>query len=180
MRELVAFINVTLDGYFAGPNGDLSWAHTRQRDPEWNAFVAENAKSGGQLLLGRVTYELMASYWPTPQATENDPVVAEGMNSLPKVVFSRTLDKAAWKNTRLVKGDMAAAVRKLKQEPGEGMAILGDRGESRRTWRGEDTVRRHQGEADPEANQDADLRQWECPAVLRADGVKEERHPRWI
>jgi len=125
MRELVAFINVTLDGYFAGPNGDLSWAHTRQRDPEWNAFVAENAKSGGQLLLGRVTYELMASYWPTPQATENDPVVAEGMNSLPKVVFSRTLDKAAWKNTRLVKGDMAAAVRKLKQEPGEGMAILG-------------------------------------------------------
>jgi len=125
MRELVAFINVTLDGYFAGPNGDLSWAHEGKQDPEWNAFVAENAQSGGQLLLGRVTYDLMASYWPTPQAMENDPVVAEGMNNLPKVVFSRTLDKASWKNTRLVKGDMAAAVRKLKQEPGEGMAILG-------------------------------------------------------
>ncbi len=125
MRELVAFINVTLDGYFAGPNGDLSWAHEGKQDPEWNAFVAENAQSGGQLLLGRVTYDLMASYWPTPQAMENDPVVAEGMNNLPKVVFSRTLDKASWKNTRLVKGDMATAVRKLKQEPGEGMAILG-------------------------------------------------------
>jgi dihydrofolate reductase len=125
MRELVAFINVTLDGYFAGPNGDLSWAHEGNQDAEWNAFVADNAKSGGQLLLGRVTYELMASYWPTPQALEHDPVVAEGMNNLPKVVFSRTLDKASWKNTKLVKGDMAAEVRKLKQEPGEGMAILG-------------------------------------------------------
>jgi dihydrofolate reductase len=125
MRELVAFINVTLDGYFAGPNGDLGWAHEGKQDTEWNAFVAENAQSGGQLLLGRVTYDLMASYWPTPQAMQNDPVVAEGMNNLPKVVFSRTLDKASWKNTKLVKGDMAAAVRKLKQEPGEGMAILG-------------------------------------------------------
>jgi dihydrofolate reductase len=67
----------------------------------------------------------MASYWPTPQAMQNDPVVAERMNNLPKVVFSRTLDKASWNNTRLVKGDMPAAVRKLKQEPGEGMAILG-------------------------------------------------------
>jgi dihydrofolate reductase len=125
MRELVAFTNVTLDGYFAGPNGDLGWAHEGKQDAEWNAFVAENAQSGGQLLLGRVTYELMASYWPTPQALENDPVVAEGMNNLPKVVFSRTLDKASWKNTKLVKGDMAAAVRKLKQEPGKGMALLG-------------------------------------------------------
>jgi dihydrofolate reductase len=125
MRELIAFTNVTLDGYFAGPNGDLSWAHKGKQDAEWNAFVAENAQSGGQLLLGRVTYELMASYWPTPQALENDPVVAEGMNNLPKVVFSRTLDKASWKNTKLVKGDMAAAVRKLKQEPGKGMALLG-------------------------------------------------------
>jgi len=125
MRELVAFINVTLDGYFTGPNGDLSWAHRGNTDAEWNAFVADNAQSGGLLLLGRVTYELMASYWPTPRAMENDPVVAEGMNNLPKVVFSRTLDEASWKNTELVKGDMAAEVRKLKQEPGKGMAILG-------------------------------------------------------
>jgi dihydrofolate reductase len=51
--------------------------------------------------------------------------VAEAMNNLPKVVFSRTLDKAPWKNTTLVKGDIAAAVRKMKNEPGPGMAILG-------------------------------------------------------
>ena len=125
MRKLSVFNSVTLDGYFSGTNGDLSWAHDGSEDAEFNSFVADNAKGGGVLLFGRVTYELMASYWPTPQAMENDPVVAEGMNNLPKVVFSRTLDKASWKNTKLVKGDMAAAVRKLKQEPGKGMALLG-------------------------------------------------------
>ncbi len=125
MQNLISFTNVTLNGFFAGPNGDLGWAHTRMRDPEWDAFVADNAKSGGTLLLGRVTYDIMASYWPTPQAVENDPVVAEGMNNLSKVVFSRTLDRPSWKNTTLAKGDIVEAVRKMKQESGPGMAILG-------------------------------------------------------
>jgi dihydrofolate reductase len=125
MRRLMSFTQVTLDGYFTGRNGDLSWAHEGRQDAEWNAFVAGNASGGGQLLFGRITYELMVSYWPTPAARENDPVVAEGMNSLPKVVFSRTLHKASWSNTRLVKGDLATEVRRLKHEPGEGMAILG-------------------------------------------------------
>jgi dihydrofolate reductase len=115
---------VTLDGYFAGKNGDISWAKGHM-DAEFNAFVTDNAKSGGLLLLGRITYELMTSYWPTPQAMENDPVVAERMNNLPKVVLSRTLDKASWKNTKLVKGDMAAEVRKMKKEPGTDITILG-------------------------------------------------------
>jgi dihydrofolate reductase len=124
MRKLAVFNNVTLDGYFTGKNGDLSWAkgHT---DAEFNAFVADNAKSGGLLLLGRITYELMTSYWPTPQARENDPVVAERMNNLPKVVFSRTLDTALWSNTKLVKGDIAAEIRRMKREPGNDMTILG-------------------------------------------------------
>jgi dihydrofolate reductase len=123
MRRLIVFNQVTLDGYFADVNGDMSWAH--KQDAEWNAFVAGNASGGGVLLFGRITYELMASYWPTPVAIKNDPVVAEGMNNLPKVVFSRTLDKASWSNTRLVKDDMAAAVRKMKKEPGKDLVILG-------------------------------------------------------
>ncbi len=125
MQRLIAFTQVTLDGYFTGRNGDLSWAHEELQDAEWNAFVAENASGGGTLLFGRNTYELMVRYWPTPAAHENDPVVAERMNRAPKVVFSRTLDKPSWSNTRLLKGDLATEVRKLKQEPGEGMAILG-------------------------------------------------------
>jgi dihydrofolate reductase len=101
----------------------MRWAH--KHDPEWNAFAASNAGGGGALLFGRVTYELMASFWPTPAALEMDRVVTEAMNNLPKVVFSRTLKQASWKNTTLVKGDLAAAVRKMKHESGPDMAILG-------------------------------------------------------
>src|SRR6266404_3005636 len=125
MRKLVVFNHVTLDGYFTGIDGDMSWAHKAKQDAEWNAFAADNAKGGGVILFGRITYELMISYWPTPLAAKNDPVVAERMNSLQKVVFSRTLDKASWSNTTLVKSDLAAEIRKMKKEPGEGMAILG-------------------------------------------------------
>jgi dihydrofolate reductase len=123
MRKLAVFNNVTLDGYFVTMNGDMSWAH--KQDAEWNAFVQGNASGGGELLFGRITYEMMASYWPTPHAIKNFPVVAEGMNNLPKVVFSRTMDKASWSNTKLVKGDLAAEVRKMKKEPGKDMVILG-------------------------------------------------------
>ncbi len=125
MRKLIVFNNVTLDGYFAGPGGDLSWAHGNQNDPEWHAFVAGNAVGGGVILLGRVTYDLMAGYWPTPLARQNDPVVAERMNAGRKIVFSRTMSHADWSNTTLIKDDIVAAVRRLKSEPGEGMAILG-------------------------------------------------------
>ena len=123
MRRVVVFNSVTLDGYFSGPNGDISWAH--KNDPEWNAFVADNSTGGGVLVFGRITYELMASFWPTPQAIKTMPDVAEGMNNLEKVVFSRTLAKASWNNTKLVKGDPAAAMRKMKQEAGKDMVILG-------------------------------------------------------
>jgi len=125
MRKLTSFTSVSLDGFFTDPNGDMSWAHGDRQDAEWNEFVEGNANGGGQLLFGRVTYEMMASFWPTPMAAEAMPVVAERMNSLPKTVFSRTLDEASWRNTTLVKGDLVAAVRKMKAEPGPGMAILG-------------------------------------------------------
>jgi dihydrofolate reductase len=123
MRRLIVFNNVTLDGYFADANGDMSWAH--KHDPEWLAFVEENASGGGEFVFGRITYELMASYWPTPMAIKNDPKVAEGMNNSPKVVFSRTMDKASWNNTKVVKGDLAAEVRKMKAAPGKGLVIFG-------------------------------------------------------
>jgi dihydrofolate reductase len=125
MRKLVVFNHVSLDGYFVDAAGSMRWAKGGNLDPEWNAFVAQNAGSGGTLLFGRITYELMISYWPTTLAMEQDAVLAERMNNLPKVVFSKTLDKATWNNTRLLKGDLAAEVRKLKRESGPGMAILG-------------------------------------------------------
>jgi dihydrofolate reductase len=123
MPKLVVYNSVSLDGYFTDANGDMSWAH--KRDPQWQAFVTENASGGGQLLFGRVTYELMASFWPTPLAAQSNPIVVERMNSMRKFVFSRTLDKASWNNTTLLKGDLPREVRKLKQEPGPNMVIMG-------------------------------------------------------
>jgi dihydrofolate reductase len=123
MRRLVVFNHVSLDGYFVDAQGDMSWAHAG--DVEWTAFVEGNASSGGELLFGRVTYDLMASYWPTPLALENDPVVAERMNALPKVVFSRTMAQPSWSNTRLLKGDIAAEVEELKRGTGPDMVIFG-------------------------------------------------------
>jgi dihydrofolate reductase len=125
MRKLTVFNNVSLDGFFVDAHGDMSWAHRGSVDAEFNAFAADNARGGGELLFGRITYELMASYWPTPHAHENNPIVAERMNNLPKVVFSRTMDKAAWNNTRLVKDGMAAEIRKMKAEAGYDMVIMG-------------------------------------------------------
>jgi dihydrofolate reductase len=125
MQKLTVFNHVSLDGYFVDAGGGMSWAHAGMLDPEWNAFVAENATGDGTLVFGRVTYDLMVSYWPTPRAKQNDAHIADRMNSLPKVVFSRTMDKASWNNTKLLKGDLTAEVRKLKKESGGGMVILG-------------------------------------------------------
>lgn len=125
MRKLVVFNSISLDGYFVDQNGDMSWAHNAENDEEWNAFTAANARGGGLLVFGRITYDLMKSYWPTPAAMQADPVVAERMNNLPKVVISRTLDQATWNNTRLIKDDMVAEIRKLKNESGIDMVIMG-------------------------------------------------------
>jgi dihydrofolate reductase len=124
MRRLMVFENVTMDGYFTDAKGDMSWAH-QGSSPDWEAFTTENAKGGGEMLFGRITYDLMKSYWPTPAAAKDNPVVAEQMNSLPKVVFSKSLDKASWSNTKVVKGDLAAEVRRMKKEPGRDMVIMG-------------------------------------------------------
>jgi dihydrofolate reductase len=124
MRRLSVFNSMSLDGYFVDGSGDMSWAH-RNNDDEWNEFVAGNASGSGVLVFGRITYEMMASYWPTPMALQNSPAVAEGMNDMQKIVFSRTLDQASWINTRLVKGDLPLEIRKMKEEAGPDMVILG-------------------------------------------------------
>lgn len=123
MPRLTSFTQVSLDGYFADANSDMSWAH--RQDPEWNAFAAENASGGGALLFGRVTYDMMASFWPTPAALDRAPTVAEHMNMLPKFVVSRTLDRAPWNNSKVLTGELLTEVRALKNHAGPDIAILG-------------------------------------------------------
>jgi dihydrofolate reductase len=125
MRKLIVFNHISLDGYFTDVNGDMSFAQNHTPDPEWDAFVAGNASGGGMLVFGRITYDLMIRFWPTPAATESMPVVAERMNNLPKVVFSRTLREATWNNTQLVKDDMIGEIQRLKKESGQDMVIFG-------------------------------------------------------
>lgn len=125
MRRLVVFNHISLDGYIADRSGDMGWAHRPTDDEEWNAFVADNARKGGGLVFGRTTYQMMAHFWPTPQASQAFPELAARMNALPKVVFSRTLGQATWSNTRLVRGELVDEIGKLKAEPGADLTILG-------------------------------------------------------
>lgn len=122
MRKLTVFNLMTLDGYFAGEGGDISW---HMVDEEFQELAKAASNSGNILLFGRKTYQLMESYWPTPEAIKNDPIVAGGMNRSEKIVFSRTLARADWNNTRLVKDDLAGEVRRLKQQSGKDLTILG-------------------------------------------------------
>src|SRR5262249_17783325 len=122
MRKIIVSEMVSVDGLFERPNGDLDWHVV---DDEFNEFAIAQLNAMDAILFGRVNYLGMASYWPTQQAINNDPVVAGKMNSLPKIVFSKTLKKAEWSNSRLVAGDLGEEVSKLKQQPGKDMVIFG-------------------------------------------------------
>jgi dihydrofolate reductase len=120
MRKIFLSNYISLDGYFEGPNREIDWF-------VWNDELRDYSigmlKSVDAILFGRVTYQLMAAYWPT--VTDEDPVITANMNDLPKVVFSKTLDKVDWKNARLVKSDIADEISRLKQLPGKDMVIFG-------------------------------------------------------
>jgi dihydrofolate reductase len=124
-RKLKAFMQISLDGYFCDPNGDMSFAHQPPEDAEWHEFVVGNVSGESTLLFGRKTYEMMAAWWPTAMAAQAMPEVAAKMNALPKIVFSRTLSSADWCNTTLVKNDLVDTVRCMKDETGSDMTILG-------------------------------------------------------
>jgi len=122
MRKVIFFMLTSVDGFFEGAGHNIDWHNV---DEEFNEFANEQLSSTDMLLFGRVTYELMASYWPTEQAKADDPEVAGAMNALPKVVVSTTLDKADWENTRLIKDNVAEEVGKLKQQAGKDMIVMG-------------------------------------------------------
>jgi dihydrofolate reductase len=122
LRKLLVFNLITLDGFFEGPGQNIDWHNV---DAEFNEFALEQLAELDMILFGRVTYQGMASFWPTPFALENDPVIAAQMNSFSKIVVSRTLDKADWNNTRLIKDNVAQEITRLKEQPGKNLAIFG-------------------------------------------------------
>jgi len=122
MRKVIFQMLTTLDGFFEGKQREIDWHVV---DQEYNDYIWSIFPALDMLLFGRVTYEMMAEFWSSAVALEEDPVTANWMNELPKVVFSRTLRQADWQNTRLIKTDPVAEVKRLKALSGKDMAILG-------------------------------------------------------
>lgn len=123
MAILRSFTFITLNGFYSGLNHDISW-HRHGR--EENQYAAESLQSRSSILLfGSVTYQMMASYWSSPEALQNDPVVAEGMNDSEKIVVSRSLNQADWANSRLIRENVFAELKKLKKESAKDITVLG-------------------------------------------------------
>jgi len=123
MRKLLAFSNISVDGFFSDSNGDLTWAQAN--DPEFDSFFADTVRCCGTLVLGRVTYDLLASYWPTAFARRHNPIVAERMNAAQKLVFSKTLRAAEWENAIVSREDPVTTVRQMKHGLGGCLTIFG-------------------------------------------------------
>ncbi len=120
MRRLIMWNLQTLDGCFEGPRPwDLAF-HEAVWGEELQQFSIDQGNEVGTLLFGRATYQGMADYWSAATGA-----TADFMNGASKVVFSRTLEAATWNNTRLVRGDAAAEVANLKQQPGKDLFVFG-------------------------------------------------------
>jgi dihydrofolate reductase len=124
MRKIHVYLMVSLDGYFEGPNHDLSWHNV---DEEFNQFAINQLHDTGMMLFGRRTYQLMEGYWPKaevdPKTTPDNVEVARLMNNTPKMVISRTLTEAKegpnWKNVTLRNKLDVDEIKELKKQPGK-------------------------------------------------------------
>ncbi|MGD9890321.1 MAG: dihydrofolate reductase family protein [Dehalococcoidia bacterium] len=118
MRKLILWNMISLDGYFEGPDkGSIDWFRF---DEDLEKYILETQQSADTLLFGRITYEGMAAYWPSAEGQ-----IADFMNSVPKVVFSRTLTQTDWNNTTIVGDNVPDEVSKLKAQPGGDIFVFG-------------------------------------------------------
>jgi len=128
MKRLILSVNVTLDGYMAGPDGELDW-HFDYWNPEMSAYADAQLQTVDTIVVGRTTYEGMAQYWPgaalDPSIGVKDRLFAERMNALPKIVFSSTLETLAWNNARLATYDVAGELARLRNGPGLDIIMWG-------------------------------------------------------
>ncbi|WP_299364253.1 dihydrofolate reductase family protein [uncultured Paracoccus sp.] len=122
MRRLTSFTFQSIDGFFKGPDEDISW---NRHGPEEIAFSEAQLARGDTLVFGRRTYDHMADFWPTPAAAAHLPAIAGAMNRAEKIVVSNSLREALWGPARIIGGDVAGAFRSLKAGDGPDMTILG-------------------------------------------------------
>jgi dihydrofolate reductase len=126
MRKIIMFNRISIDGFFAGPNGETHEWFTL--DPEVDK-QSHKMMQPDSVLLGRMTYQLFESYWPKVATDPNAPAdakkISNELNEMTKLVVSKTLDKVSWENSKIIKGDLAQEVRKLKKESGKDIVIFG-------------------------------------------------------
>jgi dihydrofolate reductase len=128
MRKLVLSMNMTLDGFMAGSNSELDW-HFKSWTDEMARYASEQLSHADTILLGRVTYQAMANYWPNEPLTVSYPrediPFADMMNNYTKIVFSRSLQKTEWHNSKLVKDNIREQIIKLKKKKGKDIIVYG-------------------------------------------------------
>lgn len=125
-RKLVAFVHLSLDGYANGPQGELEWADV---SPEIASDVDARLSTVGAAVYGRVVYGMMAGYWPSvnanPDSTEHDRAHMAWVEAIPKLVVSRSLERADWNNTTLIRDDVAGTFQAEKLKPGGDLMVFG-------------------------------------------------------
>lgn len=117
MRKVIMWDMVSLEGFFEAPGHDIGWFVF---DDELGEYITSTQKEADTLLFGRTTYELMAAYWPTEKGQ-----IADFMNSVEKVVFSKTIGSSEWNNTRFVKDKVVEEVARLKSQTGGDIFVFG-------------------------------------------------------
>jgi dihydrofolate reductase len=129
MRKITVFNYVSLDGYFTGANGEINWFKSIKKDDEFDKDTHRQSGSGGTIIFGRTTYDMMKGYWPTRDAIKADQEMARVVNLSEKIVFSSKLKKVEdgpnWKNVRLMSGIDAESINRLKSETGKDIVIIG-------------------------------------------------------
>lgn len=126
MRNLIFFMHTSLDGFVAGPNGEMNWIKV---DEEIFDFVATMTDKADTALYGRVTYDMMQGYWPTagdqPNASKHDKEHAAWYKKVPKVVLSRTISEKGLENTTVISDQLADNINKIKKQEGKNILIFG-------------------------------------------------------
>jgi dihydrofolate reductase len=126
MRRIVLFMHTSLDGFVAGPAGEMDWIHV---DDEMFGYAGRETDKADTALYGRVTYEMMEAYWPTaadkPDATKHDIQHSNWYNSVEKIVVSRTMQNKAPENVTVISDSVAGEIYKLKQREGNNIVIFG-------------------------------------------------------